>query len=162
MIAGYDKYVNNDKRENKSRRLSVDTPQDGPLSSTGVKKMFTEDCPFSFQSSGPLEGIDVVDRNPCASSCDVTDNETGCSSIDMEVYRHLPPEIQKEVAATYKLHHGESSSKVSSGAKSFMSKCSTVKVTRGVSVDSIISQRMKAKEQKQRESSGIHLYFKKK
>lgn len=96
----------------------------------------------------------------------------GEGDIDMEVFQNLPSDIQEELAAAYNIQvnhtSGSSLAATTTVSSSSEAKCnsrsgsSTVKVSKGVTVDSIISERVKEKERKKRESSGMHIYFQKK
>mmetsp|Transcript_36029 Transcript_36029/g.67180 ORF Transcript_36029/g.67180 Transcript_36029/m.67180 type:complete len:868 (+) Transcript_36029:40-2643(+) len=101
-------------------------------------------------------------------------------SIDMDIFRNLPREIQLEIAATYDIDMNESCQAVSSALKTDVSfsppmshvttsslpdggtTTATLKVSKGVTVNSIISARVKEKERIKRETSGMHKYFQKK
>jgi hypothetical protein len=153
--------------------------------------------------SDMADGVGVNDLDPITPNCVGADKITATATerdppsaashisrggnIDMDVFRHLPADIQRELAAAYNITldelgeqsltssssslsvpqpwsgvEGEVSTELASPPQPPPHEATTVKVSKGVTVDSIISQRVKAKERQKRESSGMHLYFQKK
>ena len=84
--------------------------------------------------------------------------------IDMDVFHQLPAEIQQEIKSSYSSNEGTFRSLM----KNETSKCddaaqsSPLRVSSGVTVNALVSERMREKAKMKRESSGLHLYFEQK